>query len=115
MNAAFDRICSLEGNRPALGSRQLLSETDEIQPDGKVHKKAIFGKYKFLTYREMREKVYNLASGLSEMGVKRICIYMETRAEWMIAAHACFQHNIQVVTVYSTLGEKAVSQERVEN
>ena len=65
----------------------------------------------FLSDSWTPEKVYNLASGLSEKGVKRICIYMETRAEWMIAAHACFQHNIQVVTVYSTLGEKAVAQE----
>ena len=54
---------------------------------------------------------------------------METRAEWMIAAQesffdfqllklclkflktqkACFAHNIQIVTVYATLGEKAVA------
>ena len=110
MNAAFDRVCNLHASNPSLGTRDLLSESDEVQSNGKVFKKAIYGKYKFMTYREMRENVYNLASGLSELGVTRLCIYMETRAEWMIAAHACFQHNIQVVTVYSTLGEIAVAQ-----
>lgn len=95
---------------PSLGTRELLSESDEVQPNGKIFKKAIYGKYKFLTFSELHKKVYDFAAGLSEMGVKRVCIYMETRAEWMIAAHACFQHNIQIVTVYSTLGEKSVAQ-----
>ena len=58
----------------------------------------------------MQKEVQNLASGLSEMGIKRCCFFMETRAEWMIAAQACFQHNIQIVTVYATLGEVAVAQ-----
>ena len=33
---------------------------------------------------------------------------METRADWMIAAQACFKHNIHIVTVYATLGADAV-------
>ena len=32
----------------------------------------------------------------------------------MLAAQACFQHNIQIVTVYATLGETAVAQELKE-
>lgn len=63
-----------------------------------------------MTYSQMQKEVQNLASGLSEMGIKRCCFFMETRAEWMIAAQACFQHNIQIVTVYATLGEAAVAQ-----
>jgi len=110
MNAAFDRVCRMNPDSPSLGTRELLSESDEVQPNGKIFKKAIYGKYKFLTFSELHKKVYDFAAGLSEMGVKRVCIYMETRAEWMIAAHACFQHNIQIVTVYSTLGEKSVAQ-----
>jgi len=108
MKDAFEYVCKTETNNPALGTRELLSEVDEVQPNGKVFKKAIYGKYKFMTYSEMHAQVHNLARGLSDLGIKRLCIYMETRAEWMITAHACFQHNIQIVTVYPTLGEKAV-------
>ena len=63
-----------------------------------------------MTYSQMQKEVQNLASGLSELGIKRCCFFMETRAEWMVAAQACFQHNIQIVTVYATLGELAVAQ-----
>ena len=34
---------------------------------------------------------------------------METRADWIIAAQACWRHNITIVTVYATLGEQAVA------
>ena len=34
---------------------------------------------------------------------------METRADWIIAAQACWRHNITIVTVYATLGEEAVA------
>lgn len=108
MKEAFDRACSLNPNSPSLGTRELLSESDEIQPNGRVFKKAIYGKYQWIPFKQLRQEVYNLASGLSELGVKRVCIYMETRAEWMMVAHACFQHNIEVATVYSTLGEQSV-------
>ena len=97
MNAAFDRVCRMNADSPSLGTREFLSETDEVQPNGKVFKKAIYGKYKFLTFSELHKKVYSLAAGLSEMGVKRVCIYMETRAEWMIAAHACFQLGFEII------------------
>ncbi|CAG5077020.1 Oidioi.mRNA.OKI2018_I69.PAR.g8612.t1.cds [Oikopleura dioica] len=110
MDAAFERACKLFKDQRALGTRELLSETDEKQPNGKVFKKAVFGKYQWLTYGEMFETVDKLARGFSELGIKRVCLYMETRAEWMMTAHACFRHNIKIVTVYSTLGEVAVSQ-----
>ena len=82
MKEAFDRACSLNPNSPSLGTRELLSESDEIQPNGRVFKKAIYGKYQWIPFKQLRQEVYNLASGLSELGVKRVCIYMDTRAEW---------------------------------
>jgi len=110
MDAAFERACKMYKDQRALGTRELLSEVDEKQANGKVFKKAVFGKYQWLTYGEMFKTVDQLARGLSELGIKRVCLYMETRAEWMMTAHACFRHNIKIVTVYSTLGEVAVSQ-----
>ena len=48
------------------------------------------------------------SQGFSELGIRKVAIYMETRADWMIAAQACFKHNIHIVTVYATLGADAV-------
>ena len=33
---------------------------------------------------------------------------METRSEWLMAAHAAFRAGLTVVTVYASLGEEAV-------
>uniref|UniRef100_A0A4W5Q3P3 long-chain-fatty-acid--CoA ligase n=1 Tax=Hucho hucho TaxID=62062 RepID=A0A4W5Q3P3_9TELE len=38
-----------------------------------------------------------------------IAIFCETRAEWMIAAQACFIYNFPLVTLYSTLGGVAIA------
>uniref|UniRef100_A0A8C7P876 long-chain-fatty-acid--CoA ligase n=1 Tax=Oncorhynchus mykiss TaxID=8022 RepID=A0A8C7P876_ONCMY len=38
-----------------------------------------------------------------------IAIFCETRAEWMIAAQACFIYNFPLVTLYSTLGGAAIA------
>uniref|UniRef100_A0A8C7MIN5 long-chain-fatty-acid--CoA ligase n=1 Tax=Oncorhynchus kisutch TaxID=8019 RepID=A0A8C7MIN5_ONCKI len=38
-----------------------------------------------------------------------IAIFCETRAEWVIAAQACFMQNFPLVTLYSTLGGPAIT------
>lgn len=115
MNQIFEKTCHKFINLPALGTRELLSEVDEVQPNGKVFKKAIFGKYNWITFQELLDKVDAFAKGLSQLGIKKVGIYMESRADWMIAVQACFRHNIQVVTVYATLGEDAVAMAIEEN
>lgn len=35
----FARACKLYGNRPCLGTRDILSEEEEPQPNGRVFKK----------------------------------------------------------------------------
>lgn len=45
------------------------------------------------------------------MGIQprtNIVIFAETRAEWLLAAHGCFQHSLCVCTIYATLGEEGV-------
>jgi len=108
MDQIFAKTVKTFSSLPALGTRELLSEVDEVQPNGKVFKKAIYGKYKFMTFQEAGERVESMAKGLTELGVRKVAIYMETRADWMIAAQACFRHNIHIVTVYATLGKDAV-------
>ncbi|XP_041050984.1 long-chain-fatty-acid--CoA ligase 4 isoform X2 [Carcharodon carcharias] len=95
-----------------LGTRELLSEENEVQANGKVFKKLILGEYKWLNYEVVNQHVNHFGSGLSALGLKAknmIGIFCETRAEWMIAAQACFKYNFPLVTIYSTLGEDAVA------
>ncbi len=52
--------------------------------------------YEWLTYDEVNEKAVSLGSGLQALGQqprKNICIFAETKADWMIAAQACFKYN----------------------
>ena len=54
------------------------------------------GDYKWITFEELFTRVTNLGSGLLALGQKpkkNILIFAETRAEWMIAAQACFKYN----------------------
>lgn len=98
-------------DKPCLGTRELLKEENEQQPDGKVFKKVIMGDYKWISFEEMFTRVTYLGSGLLAVGQpprKNILIFAETRAEWMIAAQACFKYNFPVVTLYATLGVDAI-------
>uniref|UniRef100_A0A8C1RSP4 long-chain-fatty-acid--CoA ligase n=1 Tax=Cyprinus carpio TaxID=7962 RepID=A0A8C1RSP4_CYPCA len=82
--------------RDCLGTRELLSEEDEIQPNGKVFKKVILGDYNWLSYEDTFHLSQRFGSGLAALGQKPLCniaIFCETRAEWIIAAQACFMYN----------------------
>ncbi|KAJ7416588.1 long-chain-fatty-acid--CoA ligase 3 [Pitangus sulphuratus] len=118
-------------DKKLLGTREILKEEDEIQPSGKVFKKVILGKYTWLSYEDVYIKAVNFGNGLAVLGQQpktNIAIFCETRAEWMIAAQACFMCNYQpnrsgsvvtfflnvkcvksdVVTLYATLGGPAI-------
>ncbi|KAM8952491.1 long-chain-fatty-acid--CoA ligase 4 [Pelodytes ibericus] len=112
LDKIFQHAVANFGNRDCLGTRELLSEENEQQPNGKVFKKLIQGDYKWLTYEEVNTKVNNFGSGLAALDLKPKCtvaIFCETRAEWMITAQACFKYNFPLVTLYATLGEEAVT------
>ncbi|XP_005796031.1 long-chain-fatty-acid--CoA ligase 3-like [Xiphophorus maculatus] len=99
-------------NRDCLGTREVLSEEDELQPNGKVFKKVILGNYNWLTYEEAYNAAKCFGSGLAALNQKphhNIAIFCETRAEWVIAAQACFMYNFPLVTLYATLGPKAIA------
>ena len=54
------------------------------------------GEYRWITYEEAFTKVTHFGSGLLALGQKpkkNILIYCDTKAEWMIAAQACFKYN----------------------
>ncbi|XP_051009970.1 fatty acid CoA ligase Acsl3 [Acomys russatus] len=94
-----------------LGTREILNEEDEIQPNGKIFKKVILGHYNWLSYDDVFIRALDFGNGLQMLGQKpktNIAIFCETRAEWMIAAQACFMYNFQLVTLYATLGGPAI-------
>ncbi|NXV90407.1 ACSL3 ligase, partial [Calonectris borealis] len=98
-------------DKKLLGTREILKEEDEIQPSGKIFKKVILGKYTWLSYEDVYIKAVNFGNGLAVLGQQpktNIAIFCETRAEWMIAAQACFMCNYQLVTLYATLGGPAI-------
>ncbi|XP_005998252.1 long-chain-fatty-acid--CoA ligase 4 isoform X1 [Latimeria chalumnae] len=112
LDKLLDQAVVKFGKKDCLGTREFLSEENEVQPNGKVFKKLILGEYKWISYEEVHKQVTHFGSGLAALGQKpknTIAIFCETRAEWMISAQACFKHNFPVVTLYATLGEQAVA------
>ncbi|XP_072180293.1 long-chain-fatty-acid--CoA ligase 4-like [Diadema setosum] len=108
----FERNCQEYSDLEAIGTRQILSEEDEVQPNGKVFKKLIMGDYQWRTYAEFFSDVDNFGKGLMSLGLQprqNILIFAETRAEFQIGLQACFRYNFPVVTLYATLGEAAIT------
>eukprot|EP00057_Strongylocentrotus_purpuratus_P010653 XP_011665127.1 PREDICTED: long-chain-fatty-acid--CoA ligase 4 [Strongylocentrotus purpuratus] len=92
----FERSCQEYGSLEALGTREILSEEDEVQSNGKVFKKLIMGDYKWRTYTEFLQDVDNFGKGLVSLGLQpkqNILIFAETRAEFQIGLQACFRYN----------------------
>uniref|UniRef100_A0A4W5P802 long-chain-fatty-acid--CoA ligase n=1 Tax=Hucho hucho TaxID=62062 RepID=A0A4W5P802_9TELE len=99
-------------DRDCLGTREVVMEEDERQSNGKVFKKVILGQYRWLSYTETHKTAARFGSGLAALGQRahnNIAIFCETRAEWVIAAQACFMQNFPLVTLYSTLGGPAIT------
>lgn len=56
----------------------------------------VLGEYRWLSYKEVLTAASQLGSGLASLGQRpknTIAIFCETRAEWIIAAQACFLYN----------------------
>ncbi|KAI8428370.1 hypothetical protein MSG28_002555 [Choristoneura fumiferana] len=117
-----DNVLTMEGmlraaaarwtDQPALGTRAVLSEEDEVQPNGRVFKKFKMGDYSWRSYTEMETEARQFSRGLRELGCapkRNVVVFAETRAEWMVATHGCFKQSIPVVTIYATLGDDAIA------
>ncbi|KAM4770715.1 fatty acid CoA ligase Acsl3 [Rhinophrynus dorsalis] len=117
LEKVFKHATNLFKDKNCLGTREVLSEEDEVQPNGKIFKKVILGKYNWMSYEEAYSFASQLASGLAALGQKpksNIAIFCETRAEWILCAQACFMYNFPLVTLYSTLGGPAIAHGLVE-
>uniref|UniRef100_A0A3Q2DG37 long-chain-fatty-acid--CoA ligase n=1 Tax=Cyprinodon variegatus TaxID=28743 RepID=A0A3Q2DG37_CYPVA len=112
LDKLFQHAVQRFGPADCLGTREVLSEENEIQPSGKVFKKVILGEYRWLSYQQLDAAASEFGSGLAALGQQpksTIAIFCETRAEWMITAQACFRRNFPLVTFYATLGEDAIA------
>ncbi|XP_041988112.1 long-chain-fatty-acid--CoA ligase 4 isoform X2 [Aricia agestis] len=99
-------------DRKCLGTRTVLSEEDEPQPNGRVFKKYKMGDYNWYSHTDVERQARQFGAGLRALGAEpraNIVMFAETRVEWMIAAHGCFTQSIPVVTIYSTLGDDAIA------
>ncbi|CAH1104813.1 unnamed protein product [Psylliodes chrysocephalus] len=112
MAKMFEYCSKKYPNKRCLGTREILAEEDELQPNGRVFKKFVMGDYKWKTFSEVNILASNFGKGVRELGNpagKNVAIFAETRAEWMIAAHGIFKQNIPLVTIYATLGDDAIA------
>jgi long-chain acyl-CoA synthetase len=108
----FNFVTKIHQTKRCLGTRQILSEQDEMQANGRVFKKYQMGDYRWTNYIETERMAAAFGRGLRELGnvpKKNVVIFAETRAEWMVSAHGCFKQNIPVVTIYATLGDEGVA------
>lgn len=99
-----------------MGYRPLakVHRTIKKLPNGteKVWETPEFGAVKYYTYNQINERIHNFARGVVQFcGINsgdRLAIFENTCMEWMISAHAAYQFNITLVTVYANLGEEAL-------
>uniref|UniRef100_A0A4W6C4T6 long-chain-fatty-acid--CoA ligase n=1 Tax=Lates calcarifer TaxID=8187 RepID=A0A4W6C4T6_LATCA len=112
LDKLFEYAAMRSPHSKCLGTREVISEEDEHQSNGKVFKKVVLGEYCWRSYKEVHTAAYQLSSGLAALEQQpknNIAIFCETRAEWFIAAQACFMNNFTLVTLYSTLGGPAIA------
>ncbi|CDW57480.1 long chain fatty acid coenzyme A ligase 4 [Trichuris trichiura] len=112
IDKAFDRSVKVYRNKPCLGTREVLSVEREPQPDGRTFEKLNLGDYKWQSYDTVDRRVRHIGAGLLHVGHgvnRRLIIFAETQANWLIAALACFKYKFPVVTIYATLGEGSIA------
>jgi len=112
LDKIYKDAVDLHGKKKCFGTRNLVAEEDEVQPNGRIFKKAIFGIYEWMSYDEAYDYSKRVSSGIKALGInakENVIIFAETKVEWMISAQACFMRNFPVVTIYATLGDEAVA------
>ena len=105
------QVSKTYASNDCLGTREIIAEEDEVQPNGKKFKKLVLGKYNWRTFEDFACEASIISQALRNLGLKprdKIAILAETRAEWILTAYACFKNNITIVTVYTNLGSDGV-------
>lgn len=97
MSKLFDYITEKYGDRQACGTRYVRKEVEE-EKDGKMLKKVILEKdYVWESYRDVAANVDAFGKGIRYLGIQprqTICIFADTRAEWLVSALGCFKNRL---------------------
>ena len=64
MDAVFDYAANKYKDKECLGTREILSDDEELQPNGKVFHKYDLGDYSWCTYENFQQKAINISRGL---------------------------------------------------
>lgn len=111
MEKVFRFAVRQHGQKTALGTREILAEEDEMQPNGRVFKKFLLGDFQWRTFTQTDSEAESFGRGLRELGLKpreNVVVFAETRAEWLISANGLMKQNMAIVTLYATLGDDAI-------
>lgn len=69
------------------------------------------GNFRWVSFEDAGTTVDYLGRGLQSLGLEKgmnVCIFADTRVEWMYSAQACLRHGLPLVTLYTNLGEDAI-------
>jgi len=111
MSKLFQFVVKKYHDRKCLGTREVLKEHEERLSDGRVFQKLDLGEYNWMRYSDVNTYAEDFGLGIREIGVKprsHICIFADTRAEWLIAATGCFKNSIALCTIYTNLGPEGI-------
>ena len=64
MHECFNFAVKKHSHKRMVGTRKVLSEHDEVQPNGKVFKKWEMGEYEWKSYAQIDEMANHFAKGL---------------------------------------------------
>lgn len=112
LEKVFKFVVKVHSGKKCLGTREILGEEDEVQPNGRIFKKLKLGEYKWRSFIDTELQAQYFGKGMREFGVKpreKVAMFAETRAEWMIAVHGLFKQSCTAVTIYATLGEEGIT------
>lgn len=105
----------VEGRKLGDVKRESINDlfwaTVERYPDIIAARYRIGEEFSSLTYREMSEKVKNLALALISLGISKedkVSLLSETRYEWVVSDFAILTAAGVTVTVYPTLSERTI-------
>eukprot|EP00796_Vickermania_ingenoplastis_P010721 gene10721-7452_t len=107
-------VCQTKSSKTAFQYRKVLKVQQEesvVGGEKKMMEVSYMSDPISMTYKELWGTVESLAKGLKEIGVaprSNVCIYEDTRWEWLATVYAIWGLDGVTSTVYANLGEDAL-------
>ncbi|EPY19074.1 long-chain acyl-CoA synthetase, partial [Strigomonas culicis] len=112
----FQAMCKERANQRAFAVRPVVRVSREFVYDAESGLERPFDityydETQYTTYGDAWKTVEDFGRGLVELGLdsdSRVCIYLETRLEWLLSAYGVWSQGMVLATVYANLGEEAL-------